>query len=141
MRARSSFRLSYIHVVQCQFTRTCINYSKLVYALRYEILEVIGKGSFGQVIRALDHKTGQHIAIKIIRYAETVYSSRDDSHRELRSEKKRRDVSAMNNVRYIRHFSGCVRFPSVPWRFLLMSAAFTVLAGTRRDSIIRLSSK
>ncbi|XP_076748559.1 uncharacterized protein LOC143422070 isoform X2 [Xylocopa sonorina] len=34
---------------------------------RYEILEVIGKGSFGQVIRALDHKTGQYIAIKIIR--------------------------------------------------------------------------
>ncbi|CAA9997622.1 unnamed protein product [Nesidiocoris tenuis] len=34
---------------------------------RYEILEVIGKGSFGQVIRALDHKTKQHIAIKIIR--------------------------------------------------------------------------
>jgi serine/threonine protein kinase len=34
---------------------------------RYEILEVIGKGSFGQVIRALDHKTNQHIAIKIIR--------------------------------------------------------------------------
>ncbi|KAK0181287.1 hypothetical protein PV327_003580 [Microctonus hyperodae] len=34
---------------------------------RYEVLEVIGKGSFGQVIRALDHKTGQHIAIKIIR--------------------------------------------------------------------------
>lgn len=34
---------------------------------RYEILEVIGKGSFGQVIKALDHKTGQHIAIKIIR--------------------------------------------------------------------------
>lgn len=35
---------------------------------RYEILEIIGKGSFGQVIRAFDHKTGQHIAIKIIRY-------------------------------------------------------------------------
>lgn len=64
-----------------------------VYALRYEILEVIGKGSFGQVIRALDHKTGQHIAIKIIRYAETVYSSRDDSHRELRSEKKKKDAT------------------------------------------------
>lgn len=34
---------------------------------RYEILEVIGKGSFGQVIRALDHKTNQHVALKIIR--------------------------------------------------------------------------
>lgn len=48
---------------------------------RYEILEVIGKGSFGQVIRALDHKTGQHIAIKIIRYAEKKQSSHDDSNR------------------------------------------------------------
>ncbi|XP_037909911.1 dual specificity tyrosine-phosphorylation-regulated kinase 2 isoform X3 [Hermetia illucens] len=36
-------------------------------AYRYEVLEVIGKGSFGQVIRALDHKTNQHVAIKIIR--------------------------------------------------------------------------
>ncbi|KAF2369162.1 Protein kinase domain [Trinorchestia longiramus] len=34
---------------------------------RYEILEVIGKGSFGQVIRAIDHKTGEQVAIKIIR--------------------------------------------------------------------------
>lgn len=34
---------------------------------RYEILEVIGKGSFGQVIRALDHMTNRHVAIKIIR--------------------------------------------------------------------------
>lgn len=36
-------------------------------AYRYEILEVIGKGSFGQVIRALDHRTGTCVAIKIIR--------------------------------------------------------------------------
>ena len=36
-------------------------------AYRYEILEVIGKGSFGQVIRAIDHKTNDQIAIKIIR--------------------------------------------------------------------------
>ncbi|XP_022253545.1 dual specificity tyrosine-phosphorylation-regulated kinase 4-like isoform X1 [Limulus polyphemus] len=36
-------------------------------AYRYEILEVIGKGSFGEVIRALDHKTNQQVALKIIR--------------------------------------------------------------------------
>lgn len=34
---------------------------------RYEILEVIGKGSFGQVIKALDHMTNKQVAIKIIR--------------------------------------------------------------------------
>ncbi|CAB3384521.1 Hypothetical predicted protein [Cloeon dipterum] len=36
-------------------------------AFRYEILEVIGRGSFGQVIKALDHKTNTYVAIKIIR--------------------------------------------------------------------------
>lgn len=36
-------------------------------AYRYEIVELLGKGSFGQVIRAYDHKTQQYVAIKIIR--------------------------------------------------------------------------
>ncbi|CAK9805298.1 Dual specificity tyrosine-phosphorylation-regulated kinase 2 [Anthophora plagiata] len=46
------------------------SYNKILHdhiSYRYEILEVIGKGSFGQVIKALDHKTRQYIAIKIIR--------------------------------------------------------------------------
>ncbi|XP_073986729.1 dual-specificity tyrosine phosphorylation-regulated kinase 2 isoform X3 [Rhodnius prolixus] len=46
------------------------SYNKVLHdhiCYRYEIMEVIGKGSFGQVIRALDHKTNQYIAIKIIR--------------------------------------------------------------------------
>ncbi|CAG2163531.1 unnamed protein product [Oppiella nova] len=43
----------------------CVLHDHISY--RYEILEVIGKGSFGQVIRALDHKTNQEVALKIIR--------------------------------------------------------------------------
>ena len=36
-------------------------------AYRYEIVDILGKGSFGQVVRCVDHKTGQLVAIKIIR--------------------------------------------------------------------------
>jgi len=36
-------------------------------AYRYEIREVIGKGSFGQVVKCFDHKTNQPVALKIIR--------------------------------------------------------------------------
>lgn len=36
-------------------------------AYRYEIIEVLGKGSFGQVVKAFDHRTNEEIAIKIIR--------------------------------------------------------------------------
>lgn len=36
-------------------------------AYRYEVLKEIGKGSFGQVIKAYDHKTHQHVALKIMR--------------------------------------------------------------------------
>ncbi|CAG5048263.1 unnamed protein product [Parnassius apollo] len=54
----------------CGFDDENGSYNKQIHdhiAYRYEILEVIGKGSFGQVIRALDHRTGDQVAIKIIR--------------------------------------------------------------------------
>lgn len=34
---------------------------------RYEIVDILGKGSFGQVVRCIDHKTGALVAVKIIR--------------------------------------------------------------------------
>ncbi|WAQ86243.1 hypothetical protein PtA15_6A875 [Puccinia triticina] len=34
---------------------------------RYEIVDVLGKGSFGQVLQCRDHRTGEMVAIKIIR--------------------------------------------------------------------------
>ncbi|KAM5262577.1 dual specificity tyrosine-phosphorylation-regulated kinase 4 [Ctenodactylus gundi] len=36
-------------------------------AYRYEVLELIGKGSFGQVVKCLDHKKNELVALKIIR--------------------------------------------------------------------------
>ncbi|TPP62332.1 Dual specificity tyrosine-phosphorylation-regulated kinase mbk-2 [Fasciola gigantica] len=36
-------------------------------AYRFEVLSVLGKGSFGQVVLALDHMKGVQVAIKIIR--------------------------------------------------------------------------
>ena len=42
-----------------------IPHDHIVY--RYEVLKVIGKGSFGQVVKAYDHKSHQHVALKIVR--------------------------------------------------------------------------
>lgn len=36
-------------------------------AYRYEVLEMIGKGSFGQVAKCMDHKNNELVALKIIR--------------------------------------------------------------------------
>ncbi|KAL9056442.1 MAG: hypothetical protein Q9162_002923 [Coniocarpon cinnabarinum] len=36
-------------------------------AYRYEVIDILGKGSFGQVVRCVDHKTGVLVAVKIIR--------------------------------------------------------------------------
>jgi dual specificity tyrosine-phosphorylation-regulated kinase 2/3/4 len=34
---------------------------------RFEILGLVGKGSFGQVVKAFDHREGRLVAIKVIR--------------------------------------------------------------------------
>lgn len=36
-------------------------------AYRYEVVDLLGKGSFGQVVRCIDHRTGILVAVKIIR--------------------------------------------------------------------------
>ena len=36
-------------------------------AYRYEILSLLGSGSFGQVVKCFDHREKTHIALKIIR--------------------------------------------------------------------------
>jgi len=40
---------------------------------RYEIIDMLGKGSFGQAIKCFDHKVKEHIALKIIRSKKRFY--------------------------------------------------------------------
>jgi dual specificity tyrosine-phosphorylation-regulated kinase 2/3/4 len=47
---------------------TAITKDHLTY--RYEILKVLGKGSFAQVLSCLDHKTGKKVAVKVTRNTE-----------------------------------------------------------------------
>ena len=42
-------------------------------AFRYQQQEVLGKGSFGTVIKCLDHKTGELVAIKLLRDRKKVH--------------------------------------------------------------------
>lgn len=42
-----------------------VNHDHLAY--RYEVIDILGKGSFGQVLHCRDHCTGESVAIKIIR--------------------------------------------------------------------------
>ena len=36
-------------------------------AYRYEVLRVLGKGAFGQVVKAFDHKAQEYVAVKVVR--------------------------------------------------------------------------
>ena len=42
-------------------------------AYRYEVIDMLGKGSFGQAIKCFDHKTKQMVALKMIRSKKRFY--------------------------------------------------------------------
>lgn len=37
---------------------------------RFEVVDFLGKGSFGQALKCIDHKTGETVAVKIIKNKE-----------------------------------------------------------------------
>jgi len=40
---------------------------------RYEVISFLGKGSFGTALKCRDHKTGQDIAIKLVKNKQKYY--------------------------------------------------------------------
>lgn len=87
-------------ILNCGYDDENGSYNKIIHdhiSYRYEILELIGKGSFGQVVRALDHKTNQHVAIKIIRNKKRFHQQALVEVRIL-DELRKKDVDDSNNV-------------------------------------------
>lgn len=64
---------------------------------RYELLKVIGKGSFGQVVKVYDHKLNENVALKIVRNEKRFYRQAQEEIRILEHLRKQ-DVHNLINV-------------------------------------------
>uniref|UniRef100_A0A094ZXI6 Dual specificity tyrosine-phosphorylation-regulated kinase 4 n=1 Tax=Schistosoma haematobium TaxID=6185 RepID=A0A094ZXI6_SCHHA len=74
-------------------------------AYRFQTLETLGKGSFGRVIRAIDHKSGFPVAIKIIRNKKR-FHQQAQVEVDILENLKKADHKNIHNIIHIRdHFT------------------------------------
>ncbi|XP_032898844.1 dual specificity tyrosine-phosphorylation-regulated kinase 3 isoform X1 [Amblyraja radiata] len=73
-------------------------------AYRYEILKVLGKGSFGQVAKVYDHKTRQHMALKVVRNEKRFHRQAAEEIRILEHLNKQDKNQQMNIVHMFENF-------------------------------------
>jgi dual specificity tyrosine-phosphorylation-regulated kinase 2/3/4 len=71
---------------------------------RYEVLKVIGKGSFGQVVKAYDHRTNTHIALKMVRNEKRFHRQAQEEIRILEHLKKQDKDNTHNIIHITEHF-------------------------------------
>jgi len=74
-------------------------------AYRYEILKVIGKGSFGQVLKVYDHKTHQHVALKMVRNEKRFHRQAQEEIRILEHLRKQDKDNTCNIIHMFDHFT------------------------------------
>lgn len=74
-------------------------------AYRYEILKVIGKGSFGQVIKAYDHKYQQYVALKLVRNEKRFHRQAQEEIRILDHLRRQDDDGGYNIIHMLDHFN------------------------------------
>ncbi|KAL8575505.1 Dual specificity tyrosine-phosphorylation-regulated kinase 2 [Nucella lapillus] len=74
-------------------------------AYRYEVLKVIGKGSFGQVVKAYDHRENVHVALKMVRNEKRFHRQAQEEIRILEHLKKQDKDNTMNIVHMMEHFT------------------------------------
>ena len=70
---------------------------------RYELLEGLGRGAFGEVVRAFDHKAAEYVAVKIVR------AGREQMHLALNEINilmsiKEKDIENRKNILRIKDF-------------------------------------
>ncbi|XP_023223594.1 dual specificity tyrosine-phosphorylation-regulated kinase 2-like [Centruroides sculpturatus] len=73
-------------------------------AYRYEMLKIIGKGSFGQVVKAYDHKSHQHVALKMVRNEKRFHRQAQEEIRILDHLRKQDKDNTMNIIHMYDHF-------------------------------------
>ncbi|XP_054615656.1 dual specificity tyrosine-phosphorylation-regulated kinase 2 isoform X2 [Dunckerocampus dactyliophorus] len=74
-------------------------------AYRYEVLKVIGKGSFGQVVKAFDHKSQTHLALKMVRNEKRFHRQAAEEIRILEHLRKQDKDSSMNVIHMLENFT------------------------------------
>ncbi|XP_061418950.1 dual specificity tyrosine-phosphorylation-regulated kinase 2-like isoform X1 [Lethenteron reissneri] len=74
-------------------------------AYRYEVLRVIGKGSFGQVVKAYDHRTHQYVALKMVRNEKRFHRQAAEEIRILEHLKKQDKENTMNVIHMLESFN------------------------------------
>ncbi|KAI9261737.1 kinase-like domain-containing protein [Sporodiniella umbellata] len=72
---------------------------------RYEVLELMGKGSFGQVLKCFDHRSGQTVAVKIIRNKKRFHAQALTEIKILENLISWDPEDKYNNVRMLGHFT------------------------------------
>ncbi|XP_034535349.1 dual specificity tyrosine-phosphorylation-regulated kinase 2 isoform X1 [Notolabrus celidotus] len=72
---------------------------------RYEVLKVIGKGSFGQVVKAFDHKSQTHVALKMVRNEKRFHRQAAEEIRILEHLRKQDKDSSMNVIHMLENFT------------------------------------
>ncbi|XP_071753319.1 dual specificity tyrosine-phosphorylation-regulated kinase 2 isoform X1 [Centroberyx gerrardi] len=74
-------------------------------AYRYEVLKVIGKGSFGQVVKAFDHKSHTHVALKMVRNEKRFHRQAAEEIRILEHLRKQDKDFGMNVIHMLENFT------------------------------------
>uniref|UniRef100_A0A8C3AII9 dual-specificity kinase n=1 Tax=Cyclopterus lumpus TaxID=8103 RepID=A0A8C3AII9_CYCLU len=74
-------------------------------AYRYEVLKVIGKGSFGQVVKAFDHRSQTHVALKMVRNEKRFHRQAAEEIRILEHLRKQDKDFSMNVIHMLENFT------------------------------------